>query len=119
MQKIESLDLEIICKLLVVTCMFLMAMTVDSYAGLFLMCAQGTGENLANTFGCCHGANDESHNERCESILDGAVHFLCHSCALCQESRELRRRLPHPGFSHPAYLPLAPPMEQHMGLPTV
>jgi Cys-rich protein (TIGR01571 family) len=80
---------------------------------------EGTGESLANTFGCRHGANDESHNERCESILDGAVHFLCHSCALCQESRELRRRLPHPGFSHPAYLPLSPPMEQHMGLPTV
>jgi Cys-rich protein (TIGR01571 family) len=79
---------------------------------------EGTGEQIANTFGCCGSVidDDESH-ECCESVLDCAVHVLCHPCALCQESRELRRRLPHPAFSRPAYLPQAPPMEQHMVLP--
>jgi hypothetical protein len=81
---------------------------------------EGTGEQIANTFGCCGSViDDDESRECCESVLDCAVHVLCHPCALCQESRELRRRLPHPAFSRPAYLPQAPPMEQHMVLPMV
>jgi hypothetical protein len=47
-----------------------------------------------------------------------ATHVFCHACALCQEGREVRRRLPHPGFNtQPPVLVMIPPGEQTMGRP--
>jgi hypothetical protein len=40
---------------------------------------------------------------------------LCHPCALCQEGRELRRRVPHPGFNGLSVFVMMPPTEQTMG----
>jgi hypothetical protein len=51
-----------------------------------------------------------------EAVADFATHYLCHQCALCQEGREVRRRMPHPGFirSYVAATMNAPPAEQSM-----
>jgi len=55
-------------------------------------------------------------DEECESFCDSATHIFCHACALCQEARELRRRLPHPGFkAQPQVLVMIPPGDQTMG----
>ncbi|KAE8721887.1 Detected protein of confused Function [Hibiscus syriacus] len=40
--------------------------------------------------------------------------IVCHPCAVCQEGREVRRRLHHPGFNAQAVLAMAPPGEQTM-----
>ena len=37
---------------------------------------------------------DEEQLEQAEIACDFATHVCCHPCALCQEGRELRRRLP-------------------------
>ncbi|MQM03521.1 hypothetical protein Taro_036302 [Colocasia esculenta] len=58
---------------------------------------------------------DELQREQCESVCDFATHFCCHPCSLCQEGRELRRRVPHPGFSGRPVFVMIPPAEQTMG----
>ncbi|EYU38523.1 hypothetical protein MIMGU_mgv1a013056mg [Erythranthe guttata] len=50
---------------------------------------------------CCGGSllMDEDQREQCESACDFVTHVFCHACALCQEAREVRRRLPHPALA--------------------
>eukprot|EP00271_Cylindrocystis_brebissonii_P015164 TRINITY_DN3730_c1_g1_i1.p1 TRINITY_DN3730_c1_g1~~TRINITY_DN3730_c1_g1_i1.p1 ORF type:complete len:257 (-),score=38.17 TRINITY_DN3730_c1_g1_i1:933-1703(-) len=54
------------------------------------------------------------------SVADGdcLLHYFCHRCALAQEARELRRRVPfHSPFSVAVGQPVvAPPHEQVMGM---
>ncbi|KAJ0983915.1 hypothetical protein J5N97_002271 [Dioscorea zingiberensis] len=78
---------------------------------------EGSCEACSRSFGCCRGHNfeDEVTREQLESVCDLATHLLCHPCALCQEGRELRSRLPHPGFNGRPVLVMMPPMEQNMG----
>lgn len=57
---------------------------------------------------------DDDQRETCESICDFTTHFFCHPCALCQEGRQLRRKLPHPGFTTQPFLMTIPPAEQTM-----
>ncbi|XP_059646904.1 cell number regulator 8-like [Cornus florida] len=77
---------------------------------------EGSCEELAKTCGCCGSfVEDEAQREQCESLCDFATHIFCHPCALCQEGRELRRRLPHPGFNAQPVLVMIPPGEQSMG----
>ncbi|KAF3442866.1 hypothetical protein FNV43_RR16784 [Rhamnella rubrinervis] len=77
---------------------------------------EGTCESLHRSFGCCGSCvEDEVQLEQCESVCDLATHVFCHTCALCQEGRELRRRLPHPGFNAQPVLVMIPPGEQVMG----
>jgi hypothetical protein len=74
-------------------------------------------ESFAQSSGCLGSlANDADRLERSEVVCDLATHYLCHQCALCQEGRELRRRVPHPGFfaARPTYA-MVPPSEQTMG----
>jgi Cys-rich protein (TIGR01571 family) len=68
--------------------------------------------NLEGTGDCCFtGIGDDESREGCNSAFDVFTHFMCHLCALCQESRELRRRSPP---SYQAFMPMTPPMEQSM-----
>ncbi|MBA0721987.1 hypothetical protein Golax_009477 [Gossypium laxum] len=77
---------------------------------------EGTCEALNRSGGCCGSClEDEVQREQCESACDFATHVFCHACALCQEGRELRRRLPHPGFNAQPVLVMIPPGEQTMG----
>ncbi|CAN6470831.1 unnamed protein product [Victoria cruziana] len=77
---------------------------------------EGTCEAFARSCGCCQGMiEDEEEREHCESSCDFVTHFCCHACSLCQEGRELRRRLPHPGFNNRSVLVMIPPAEQTMG----
>ncbi|EOY07784.1 hypothetical protein SCA6_001643 [Theobroma cacao] len=77
---------------------------------------EGTCEALNRLCGCCGSCvEDEMQREQCESACDFATHVFCHACALCQEGRELRRRLPHPGFNAQPVLVMMPPGEQTMG----
>ena len=77
---------------------------------------QGSCEALHRSCGCCGSfLEDEAQREQCETACDFATHFCCHSCALCQEGREVRRRLPHPGFNAQPILVMIPPVEQSMG----
>ncbi|KAI7998811.1 Cell number regulator 8 [Camellia lanceoleosa] len=77
---------------------------------------EGTCEALARSCGCCGNfLDDEVYREQCESACDFATHIFCHACALCQEGRELRRRLPHPGFNAQPVMLMYPPGEQTMG----
>ncbi|KAA8516529.1 hypothetical protein F0562_016965 [Nyssa sinensis] len=77
---------------------------------------EGSCEALARSCGCCGSfVEDEVQREQCESACDFATHIFCHACALCQEGRELRRRLPHPGFNAQPVLVMTPPGEQTMG----
>ncbi|EOY07783.1 PLAC8 family protein isoform 1 [Theobroma cacao] len=79
-------------------------------------CSVGTCEALNRLCGCCGSCvEDEMQREQCESACDFATHVFCHACALCQEGRELRRRLPHPGFNAQPVLVMMPPGEQTMG----
>lgn len=65
--------------------------------------------------GCCNTiVNDEEKLEQAEAACDFATHVFCHPCAICQEGREVRRRLPHPGFTAQPLLVLTPPGEQTM-----
>jgi len=76
---------------------------------------EGSCEAFNRSCGCCGGImEDDEQREHCESSCDFATHFFCHRCALCQEGRELRRRLPHPGFNGRSVLVMIPPMEQMM-----
>ncbi|XP_048127895.1 cell number regulator 8-like [Rhodamnia argentea] len=76
---------------------------------------EGSCEALHRSCGCCGSCvEDEVQRERCESGCDMLTHVLCHPCALCQEGRELRRRLPHPGFNAHPVLVMIPPGEQSM-----
>ncbi|KAG6697044.1 hypothetical protein I3842_09G180300 [Carya illinoinensis] len=77
---------------------------------------EGSCEALHRSCGCCGSfLEDEVQREQCESACDFATHYFCHACALCQEGRELRRRLPHPGFNAQPFLVMIPPGEQTMG----
>ncbi|XP_039132423.1 cell number regulator 8 [Dioscorea cayenensis subsp. rotundata] len=77
---------------------------------------EGSCEAFSRSFGCCHGMlQDEVRREQLESACDLATHLLCHPCSLCQEGRELRRRMPHPGFNGRPILVMMPPTEQAMG----
>lgn len=77
---------------------------------------QGSCEALHRSCGCCGSfVEDELQREQCETACDFATHIFCHPCALCQEGRELRRRLPHPGFNAQPVLVMIPPAEQTMG----
>lgn len=73
----------------------------------------GTGEWFSRSCGCCTSCVEGEHSEGCESGCDFATHYLCHQCALCQEGREIRRRMPHPGFFR-AYTSMNAPTEQAM-----
>ncbi|KAJ8532860.1 hypothetical protein K7X08_015749 [Anisodus acutangulus] len=77
---------------------------------------EGSCEALNRSCGCCGSfLEDDVQREQCETACDLATHFFCHPCALCQEGRELRRRLPHPGFNAQQVLVMIPPNEQTMG----
>jgi Cys-rich protein (TIGR01571 family) len=77
---------------------------------------EGSCETLHRTYGCGGSCiEDEVQREQCETSFDLAAHIFCHPCALCQEGRELRRRLPHPGFHAQPVLVMIPPSEQSMG----
>jgi len=78
---------------------------------------EGNFEAFTRQCGCCGSlVEDEERREHLEAVCDLATHYLCHPCALCQEGRELRRRVPHPGFNngHSVFV-MMPPMEQTMG----
>ncbi|KAG6437359.1 hypothetical protein SASPL_102274 [Salvia splendens] len=77
---------------------------------------EGSSEALARSCGCCGSfVEDEVQREQCETACDFATHVFCHACALCQEGREIRRRLPHPGFNAQPFVVMIPPGEQTMG----
>ncbi|XP_057513515.1 cell number regulator 8-like [Actinidia eriantha] len=77
---------------------------------------EGSCEALSRTCGCCRNfVEDDVQREQCESACDFATHIFCHACALCQEGRELRRNVPHPGFNAQQVLVMIPPGEQTMG----
>ncbi|KAI4349178.1 hypothetical protein L6164_009806 [Bauhinia variegata] len=77
---------------------------------------EGTCEAATRSCGCCGSfLEDDVQRELCESAGDLATHVFCHACALCQEARELRRRLPHPGFNAQPVMVMIPPAEQSMG----
>lgn len=83
---------------------------------LMIVIIQGSCEAFSRSCGCCRGLiEDEVQREHCESACDFATHVFCHPCAICQEGRELRRRLPHPGFNAQPVLVMIPPAEQSMG----
>ncbi|XP_049342715.1 cell number regulator 8-like [Solanum verrucosum] len=77
---------------------------------------EGNCEAVTSSCGC-HGGfvEDEERREHCESTCDFLTHIFCHPCALCQEGRELRRRLPHPGFNAKPVRFMMPPGDQTMG----
>ncbi|KAK1661946.1 hypothetical protein QYE76_050105 [Lolium multiflorum] len=77
---------------------------------------EGNFEAFTKQCGCCTGlAEDEESREHLEVACDLATHYFCHPCALCQEGRELRRRVPHPGFNGRSVFVMMPPTEQTMG----
>jgi len=77
---------------------------------------EGSCEALNRSCGCCGSfLEDEEQREHYELACDFATHVCCHVCALCQEGRELRRRVPHPGFNAQPVLVMIPPGEQTMG----
>jgi hypothetical protein len=77
---------------------------------------QGSCEALNRSCGCCGSfVKDDLQREQCESACDFATHVFCHTCALCQEGREIRRRVLHPGFNAQPVLVMIPPGEQSMG----
>jgi len=68
-----------------------------------------------NLEGSCGSFEDDLQREQCETTCDLATHVFCHPLALCQEGREIRRRVPHPGFNAQPVLVMIPPGEQSMG----
>ena len=77
---------------------------------------QGSCEALHGSRGCCVSfVEDEVRREKCEYACDFVTHAFCHPCSLCQEGREIRRRMPHPGFNAQPFLVMIPPVEQAMG----
>ncbi|KAK6943768.1 PLAC8 motif-containing protein [Dillenia turbinata] len=80
-----------------------------------LEASYGGCEALSRSCGCCGSLmEDEVQREQCETACDFATHVLCHPCALCQEGREIRRRMPHPAFNTVPVLVMIPPGEQIM-----
>ncbi|MDG6100380.1 hypothetical protein EXU34_23355, partial [Alteromonas sp. ZYF713] len=75
---------------------------------------EGNWESISKSCGGCCNMNEEQL-EQAEVACDFATHVCCHPCALCQEGREIRRRLPHPGFGVQPMLVMIPPGEQTMG----
>ncbi|KAG6771911.1 hypothetical protein POTOM_023306 [Populus tomentosa] len=79
--------------------------------------------SLAPIYGSCEALDrccgsfveDDLQREQCETACDFATHVFCHQLALCQEGREIRRRVPHPGFNGLPVLVMIPPGEQSMG----
>ncbi|KAG5549960.1 hypothetical protein RHGRI_015051 [Rhododendron griersonianum] len=83
-----------------------------SYSSIFELTSSGWPVKF-RAMGSCGSFVDD---EECESLCDRATHIFCHACALCQEARELRRRLPHPGLKdQPRVLVMFPPGGQAMG----
>uniref|UniRef100_A0A0D9UWZ8 Cell number regulator 8-like n=1 Tax=Leersia perrieri TaxID=77586 RepID=A0A0D9UWZ8_9ORYZ len=94
------------------------------YTGLYMLgnalfgwnCLAPCFEAFTKQCGCCHSfAEDEANREDLEVACDIATHYFCHPCALCQEGREVRRRVPHPGFNGRSVMVMMPPTEQTMG----
>ncbi|KAL8504530.1 hypothetical protein ACS0TY_015912 [Phlomoides rotata] len=76
---------------------------------------EGSCEALARTFGCSGNIlMNEAQREQCESACDFVSHVFCHPCALCQEAREVRRKVPHPGFTANPVFVMLPPGTQTM-----
>ncbi|GMH28682.1 hypothetical protein Nepgr_030525 [Nepenthes gracilis] len=76
---------------------------------------QGNFEALSRTCGCLGSIlEDDLQREQCETMCDFATHFFCHPCSLCQEGREVRRRLPHAPFHAQPILVMVPPPELAM-----
>eukprot|EP00850_Spirogloea_muscicola_P016783 SM000139S00100 [mRNA] locus=s139:106595:117233:+ [translate_table: standard] len=76
---------------------------------------QGQAEQIHQSSGCCGSwIAEASDRESCEAVCDCCVHYFCHPCALCQEGREIRRRIP--ATSGPAVVaaPLSAPQQQIM-----
>jgi len=73
----------------------------------------GTSECFAKSCGCGTCFAESSNRDGIEVVGDIATHYLCHACALCQEGREIRRRMPHPGFIR-SYTPMNAPTQQVM-----
>ncbi|KAI3447609.1 hypothetical protein Pfo_004274 [Paulownia fortunei] len=77
---------------------------------------EGSCEAVTRSCGCCGNfLMDEVQREQCESACDFATHVFCHACALCQEAREVRRRLPHPGLTAQPVFVMIPPGGQTIG----
>lgn len=77
---------------------------------------EGSCEALTRHCGCCGSfMEDEIQREQCETACDFATHVFCHPCSLCQEGREIRRRLQHPGFNAQPVMFMIPPGAQTMG----
>ncbi|KAI3822607.1 hypothetical protein L1987_10201 [Smallanthus sonchifolius] len=75
---------------------------------------QGNWEAMSKSCGgCCN--MDEEQLEQAELACDFTTHVCCHPCALCQEGREVRRRVPHPGFGAQPMAVMIPPGDQTMG----
>ncbi|KAJ9554920.1 hypothetical protein OSB04_009534 [Centaurea solstitialis] len=74
---------------------------------------EGNWESMSKSCGGCCNV-DEEQLEQAEMACDFATHVCCHPCALCQEGREIRRRLPHPGFGTQPMLVMIPPGDQTM-----
>ncbi|KAF7113486.1 hypothetical protein RHSIM_RhsimUnG0115500 [Rhododendron simsii] len=70
---------------------------------------QGRCEALNRSYGCWKCCLE---HEDCYDIF---IHLFCHACALCQEARELHRRLPDPGFNSQPLLVTIPSGQQTMG----
>ncbi|GER28692.1 PIB60 cell number regulator-like protein [Striga asiatica] len=77
---------------------------------------EGSCEAVTRSCSCLGSfVEDEDQREQCETVCDFGAHILCHACALCQEGREVRRRLTHPGFNSRPVLVMIPPPVQAMG----
>lgn len=84
---------------------------------VFFWCKkQGSFEAMNRSCGCCGSCiEDEMQREHMETTCDFVTHVLCHTCALCQEGREIRRKVLHPGFNAQSTVVVLPPSEQTMG----
>ncbi|CAI0471499.1 unnamed protein product [Linum tenue] len=77
--------------------------------------SSGSCEAVNRSCGCIGSCiEDEFQLEQCETACDFSTHVFCHPCALCQEGREIRRRVPHPGFKPQPMLVMLPPGYQTM-----
>ncbi|BBH06026.1 PLAC8 family protein [Prunus dulcis] len=115
-----SSDLEAFLEVwLLVCCMEAMLRDLDLLLGrlqITVCLTMGSCEALHRSCGCCGSfVEDEVQQEQCETACDFATHVFCHACALCQEGREIRRRMLHPGFNAQPVLVMIPPGEQAMG----
>lgn len=75
---------------------------------------EGHGEAFVKAVGCYSGLiNSEEGREQCDSMCDFGLHWCCHTCALCQEGREIRRKIAQHG-QRPNFYSLAAPAQQTM-----